>query len=137
MIKTVTLIGLGSMGAGIAENILKAGFDLTVYNRTVAKTKPLAKLGAKVSASPSEAARDAEVVISMVSDDTASREIWLEAGALRSARPLHLLIEAFHLLAITRVGADARGSECAEGGDHHDAQPFQHAHIHLATNPVL
>jgi 3-hydroxyisobutyrate dehydrogenase len=36
MIKNVTVIGLGSMGTGIAQNILKAGFDLTVHNRTVA-----------------------------------------------------------------------------------------------------
>ena len=60
MVKKVTLMGLGSMGTGIAQNILKAGFDLTVYNRTVAKTEPLAKLGSKVSASPSEAAREFE-----------------------------------------------------------------------------
>jgi 3-hydroxyisobutyrate dehydrogenase len=36
MVRNVTLIGLGSMGSGIAQNILKAGFDLTVYNRTAA-----------------------------------------------------------------------------------------------------
>ena len=95
MVKKVTLIGLGSMGAGIAQNILKAGFDLTVYNRTVAKTEPLAKLGAKVSASPSEAARDADIILSMVADDTASREVWLEErGALRSARDGTILIES-------------------------------------------
>jgi 3-hydroxyisobutyrate dehydrogenase len=93
MVKKVTLIGLGSMGAGIAQNILRAGFDLTVYNRTVAKTEPLAKLGTKVSASPSEAARDAEVVLSMVADDTASREVWLEGKALHSARDGAILIE--------------------------------------------
>jgi 3-hydroxyisobutyrate dehydrogenase len=94
MVKKVTLIGLGSMGTGIAQNILKAGFDLTVYNRTIARTEPLAKLGARISASPSEAARDADVVLSMVADDTASREVWLKGDALRSARAGTILIES-------------------------------------------
>jgi 3-hydroxyisobutyrate dehydrogenase len=95
MVRNVTLIGLGSMGTGIAQNILKAGFDLTVYNRTVAKAEPLAKLGAKVASSISEAARDAELVISIVADDTASREVWLgEGGALHSACEGAILIES-------------------------------------------
>lgn len=95
MIKNVTLIGLGSMGAGIAQNILKAGFDLTVHNRTVAKTEPLAKLGAKVAESPYEAARNAEVVISIVADDVASQQVWLgETGALRGADKAAILIES-------------------------------------------
>ncbi len=95
MVKKVTLIGLGSMGAGIAQNILKAGFDLTVYNRTVARTETLVHLGAKVGSSPSEAARDADVILSIVADDTASREIWLGEGhALRGAREGAILIES-------------------------------------------
>ena len=112
MVKKVTLMGLGSMGTGIAQNILKAGFDLTVYNRTVAKTEPLAKLGTKVSASPSKAARDADVVLSIVADDIASREVWLgEAGALRSARDGAILIESSTLshtwaLELTRLAAE-------------------------------
>jgi 3-hydroxyisobutyrate dehydrogenase len=95
MIKNVTLIGLGSMGAGIAQNILKAGFELTVYNRSVAKAEPLAKLGAKVGNSPSEAAKEAEVILSMVADDAASKNVWLgETGALHGAREGAILIES-------------------------------------------
>jgi 3-hydroxyisobutyrate dehydrogenase len=95
MIKNVTLIGLGSMGMGIARNILRAGFELTVYNRTAARAEPLAGLGAKIGASPSEAVQEAEVVISIVADDVASRDVWLgEAGALRSAREAAILIES-------------------------------------------
>ena len=94
MIKNVTLIGLGSMGTGIAQNILKAGFDLTVYNRTVAKTEPLAGAGAKVAASPFEAARDADLVICIVADDGASRKVWLgDEGAIAGARKEAILIE--------------------------------------------
>ncbi|HET6822146.1 MAG TPA: NAD(P)-dependent oxidoreductase [Anaerolineales bacterium] len=95
MIKNVSLIGLGSMGIGIAHNILKAGFDLTVHNRTAAKAEPLAKLGAKVAASPAEAARDADLVISIVADDAASRQVWLgETGALSSAGREAIMVES-------------------------------------------
>lgn len=94
MIKNVALIGLGSMGTGIAQNILKAGFNLTVYNRSSAKAEPLARLGANVAASPRETAQQAEIVLSIVADDVASREIWLgEMGALDSARDDTILVE--------------------------------------------
>jgi 3-hydroxyisobutyrate dehydrogenase len=95
MTMNVTLIGLGSMGAGIAQNILKAGFQLTVYNRTAVKAEPFAKLGANVADSPDEAARSAAVVISMVAEDNASRQVWLgQAGALRSMRKDAIVIES-------------------------------------------
>ena len=94
MTKNVTLIGLGSMGMGIAQNILKAGFDLTVYNRTSAKAESLALLGANVAASPREAAQNADILICMVADDYASRGVWLgEAGALRGAKSQAILVE--------------------------------------------
>ena len=95
MIKKVTLIGLGNMGTGIAQNILKAGFDLTVYNRTAAKAEPLARLGANVANSPREAAQQAEIILSIVADDAASREIWLgEMGALDAAGDAAILVES-------------------------------------------
>lgn len=94
MIKNVALIGLGSMGIGIAQNILKAGFNLTVYNRTAAKAEPLAELDVHVAASPREAAQGTEALISVVADDAASREIWLgEAGALGGAGSSTIIIE--------------------------------------------
>ena len=95
MIKNVALIGLGSMGSGIAQNILKAGFDLTVYNRTSEKAEPLAKSGAKVAASPAEAAGVAELVIAIVADDAASRQVWLgENGALSGMAKGSILVES-------------------------------------------
>ena len=94
MIKNITLIGLGSMGIGIAQSLRKAGFHLTVYNRTAAKTMSLASLGAKVAASPREAAQNADVVICMVADDVASRQIWLgEAGVLSGVAADAILVE--------------------------------------------
>jgi 3-hydroxyisobutyrate dehydrogenase len=73
----VTLLGLGIMGSGIAHNILKAGYLLTVYNRTKEKAAPLIEAGAQWADSPALAAQHAEVVISMVGDDVASRAMWL------------------------------------------------------------
>ena len=65
----VGFIGLGRMGAAIARNIMKAGFTLTVYNRTAAKMQPFLDAGAAGAASPAEAAADADVVVTSLMDD--------------------------------------------------------------------
>jgi 3-hydroxyisobutyrate dehydrogenase len=52
MSERVGFIGLGIMGAGMAANLLRAGFDVVVYNRTAAKAEPLAAAGAKVATPP-------------------------------------------------------------------------------------
>jgi 3-hydroxyisobutyrate dehydrogenase len=71
------------MGRGMAANLLKAGFPLTVYNRTREKAEPLAAQGATIAGTPAEGAKGADVVISMLADDSASRAAWLgEDGAL-------------------------------------------------------
>jgi 3-hydroxyisobutyrate dehydrogenase len=90
----VALLGLGIMGSGFASNLLQKGFDLTVYNRTLSKAEALKAQGAKVGATPREAAEGADVVMAVLGDDTASRETWLgENGALSSAKPDAILIE--------------------------------------------
>jgi 3-hydroxyisobutyrate dehydrogenase len=95
MIENVALLGLGTMGAGMAANLLKAGFSLSVYNRTAAKARALTDAGARFAATPAEAARDASVIISMLSDDAASREVWLGTdGALETAKEGAILIES-------------------------------------------
>ncbi|WP_029215469.1 NAD(P)-dependent oxidoreductase [Kallotenue papyrolyticum] len=91
----VALLGLGLMGSGMAHNLLKAGYELTVYNRTRARAEPLAQAGAQVADTPRAAAQQAEVVISMVADDRASRAVWLgEDGALAGAPAGAILIES-------------------------------------------
>ncbi len=94
----IALLGLGIMGSGMAANWLKAGFDLTVYNRTRSKAEPFAALGARVVDTPREATRDADVIVAMVTDDKASRAVWLGgegvgAGALDTAKPGALIID--------------------------------------------
>lgn len=71
----VGFIGLGKMGAGMAQNLMRAGHRLTVYNRTREKAEAFAKEGAHVANSPAEAARDVEAVFTMLSDDHAMSEV--------------------------------------------------------------
>ena len=63
------------MGAGIAANLLRAGFRVTVYNRSREKTHALAAAGANVADSPAEAAAHADVVMSMLADDQATEDV--------------------------------------------------------------
>jgi 3-hydroxyisobutyrate dehydrogenase len=95
MAEKVALLGLGTMGAGMAANLLKAGVSLTVYNRTAVKAQVLISNGAQLASTPAEAAKDASVIISMLSDDAASREVWLgRDGALDAAGTGSILIES-------------------------------------------
>ncbi len=91
----VAVLGLGVMGSGMAHNLLRAGYELTVYNRTREKAAALEQAGAQVAGTPREAAQVADIVISMVADDSASRAIWLgQDGALAGTREGMLLIES-------------------------------------------
>lgn len=95
MSKSVALLGLGTMGIGMAENLLKAGFSLAVYNRTLKKAQALISDNAHLASTPSEAAQDASIVISMLADDAASRDVWMGTnGALAAAREGTILIES-------------------------------------------
>lgn len=93
--KEVAILGVGTMGGGMAANLLKAGFPLTVYNRTIEKAQALVDGGARLASTPADAAHGASIVISMLADDQASREVWLgRDGALAAAAPGAILIES-------------------------------------------
>jgi 3-hydroxyisobutyrate dehydrogenase len=82
---SVAFIGLGKMGVGMASRVLDAGHRVSVYNRTAAKAEALVGRGARLATSPKDACLNADAVISVVSDDVASREMWLGAdGVLAS-----------------------------------------------------
>lgn len=79
----VAFLGIGSMGLGMARRLIDAGHQVTAWNRTAGRTKPLQDAGARVAATPREAAEGAEAVFSMVADDNAARAVWLgKDGAL-------------------------------------------------------
>ena len=65
MTQRVAILGLGTMGMGMAKNLLKAGFTVTAYNRTSAKAAPLAAAGARIAETPADAAREADIILSM------------------------------------------------------------------------
>jgi len=77
----VGFIGLGAMGSAMASNLLAAGHTLTVWNRSVAATRPLASLGARV-AKTADRAVQGEVLCSMLANDQAVREVFLDGGLL-------------------------------------------------------
>jgi 2-hydroxy-3-oxopropionate reductase len=76
----VAFLGLGAMGTPMATNLVNAGFEVTVWNRTLARAEPLAKLGARVSANAAEAAAGADVTILMLESGPVVDDVLLGAG---------------------------------------------------------
>src|SRR5579875_2525963 len=68
MPQSIGFIGLGIMGQPMALNLVKAGHSVTAFNRTRSKAEPLERAGARIASSPAEAAREADIVMTIVSD---------------------------------------------------------------------
>ncbi|MFN2478044.1 MAG: ArsB/NhaD family transporter, partial [Pseudonocardiaceae bacterium] len=83
---SVAVLGTGIMGAGMARSLVRAGLDVTVWNRSGDKARPLADDGAKVAADPPEAVSGADVVVTMLFDVNAVAEVMQRALA---ATPEH------------------------------------------------
>jgi 3-hydroxyisobutyrate dehydrogenase-like beta-hydroxyacid dehydrogenase len=91
----VGLIGLGLMGHPMGANLLKAGHELTVWNRTASRGDDLVAQGAKRAASPREVAAASEVVLTIVSDPPAVESVlWGESGVFSGLRRGSVLIES-------------------------------------------
>lgn len=86
MIRRVTLIGTGIMGAPMARNVARAGFEVTVWNRTRAKAEVLADI-ATVAASAAEAVAGADAVITMVDNSAVVTEVYFGAPGVAAAAP--------------------------------------------------
>ncbi|MEW6688224.1 MAG: NAD(P)-dependent oxidoreductase [Pseudomonadota bacterium] len=82
---TIAFVGLGAMGSRMAMNLHAAGHQLKVFNRSEEKTKPFADRGIEVCDSPAAAAKGAEFVCSIVSDDAATREVMLGPNGIVGA----------------------------------------------------
>jgi 3-hydroxyisobutyrate dehydrogenase len=90
----VGFIGLGIMGRPMAKNLLKAGFPLTVFNRTRSRAEELAKLGAQVAESPRAVARQSDIIITIVTDTPDVRAVILgQEGVIEGVRPGVLVID--------------------------------------------
>src|ERR1700720_2168605 len=84
MIKTISYLGLGTMGGGMASNLLKAGYRLAVWNRSAEKCEPFARKGARVADTPANAVRDVDLVMYSLSNDQAVEEVVFGANGILS-----------------------------------------------------
>ncbi|MDT0644325.1 NAD(P)-dependent oxidoreductase [Zunongwangia sp. F363] len=85
MNKKIGWIGLGKMGKPMSEKLLKAGYELSVYNRTATKEEPLKQEGASTTSTPKELVEKCDIIFLMVSDDEAVREIFTSEEGILTA----------------------------------------------------
>lgn len=117
---TIGFIGLGTMGSPMAANLLRKGFAVAVYNRTPGKADELLKLGASAASSPLEAAAQANVVVTIISNDSAVEEVYYgEQGILAGLKPGRTIIDSSTIspALAKRLAADV----AARGGSFLDA----------------
>nr|WP_314466915.1 NAD(P)-dependent oxidoreductase [uncultured Novosphingobium sp.] len=110
----VAVLGLGIMGSGMARQLLAAGFEVAVWNRSADKAQPLADEGARIAASPADAGNGAAIVIAMLADDAVSRAVWTgEDGALAAMQEGAIALDSSTLTGgwVTELAAlaEARG----------------------------
>jgi 3-hydroxyisobutyrate dehydrogenase-like beta-hydroxyacid dehydrogenase len=98
----VAVVGLGAMGSRIASRFLRAGHDVIVWNRTPQKAAPLVELGAASAVSPADAARRAEVVLTIVADPEALRAVTEGPGGLAAGTD-----RSSTVIEMSTVGPDA------------------------------
>jgi len=94
MSERIGFLGLGTMGAPMAANLAKAGFGLTVWNRTAAKMEPFVRLGAKAGKGPAHVAAEVDIVITMVSQPMDVEQVVLgQDGVVDGIKPGAVLID--------------------------------------------
>jgi 3-hydroxyisobutyrate dehydrogenase len=94
MTEKVGFVGLGIMGQGMAHNLLKAGFPLTVWNRTASKMEPLVAAGAVAGRDPTDVAAQSDIVVVCVSDTPDVEAVILgEQGIVQGAKAGSLVID--------------------------------------------
>jgi len=112
----ITVLGIGLMGAPMARRLLNAGFQLTLWNRSPDKADSLRGAGAKVAATPKEAVREADLVITMLSDGAAVAHVLFglgDDGAAPAMKPGALLVD---MSSILPEQAQAHAHQLAERG---------------------
>ena len=123
LIKTISYLGLGTMGSSMAANVLKAGYELTVWNRSTEKCEPFARKGARVAKTPADAARDVDLVMYMLSNDQAVEEVVFGAeGILSGIKEGQIAIDMSTVLPATSLRE--REAYAKRGVDFLDAPVF-------------
>jgi 3-hydroxyisobutyrate dehydrogenase len=131
----VAFLGLGVMGGGMAARLVSTGLPVTVWNRRADRADALVAQGARLASSPRDAASTADVIISMVADDRASRAVWMGAdGALAGARSGAVLVESSTIspawIAELAPAAAARGCSLLDA-------PVTGSRSHAASGQLL
>ena len=113
----VAFLGLGTMGAAMAANLARAGFQVAAWNRTAGRAPELAELGVTTAATPAEAASSAEIVVICVSDTPDVEAVLFGAdGVVEGAEarhPDHRLLDHRPVRQLGLRGAPARSATCA------------------------
>jgi 3-hydroxyisobutyrate dehydrogenase-like beta-hydroxyacid dehydrogenase len=104
-VSTIAVLGLGAMGRAIAQRLLEAGHDLTVWNRTPGRDEELVSAGATRADTPADAVRGAEVVVTMLTDPPALETVLFGPDGAASALP-----ETATLIEMSTVGPTAIAS---------------------------
>lgn len=120
----IGIAGMGRMGAAMAGRLLKLGHEVTVWNRTLAKTRPLADIGAKVAATPAQLASSSELVMTILTDAAAIHSTYRgKEGLLEGAVIGKLFVEMSTVRPQTQrdlaVPVQAQGAfliDCPVGG---------------------
>ena len=97
--KNIAFLGIGAMGERIASNLIDAGYQLHIWNRTAKKCQSLIEKGAVAYKSPRKALQNAQIAIAMLTDDEVSRQVWLhlDTGAINGLKP-HTIVMEFSTL---------------------------------------
>src|SRR5712691_4027654 len=112
--RNVGLIGLGLMGRPMGINLLKAGYSLTVWNRTTSRAEELLAAGAILAKSPQEVATSSDFLLTMVSDPPALEEVlWGPAGAMQALKRGAIYVDSS---TISPALARKIAAACAERG---------------------
>src|SRR6188474_335169 len=91
----IAFIGTGLMGRGMARSLIRKGHTVRISNRTRAKAEEVAQVGGTVADSPADAARDADVIVTMLADPAALLSVVEgEQGILSSIKPGAVLIDS-------------------------------------------
>jgi 2-hydroxy-3-oxopropionate reductase len=93
MTKKIGFIGIGLMGLPMSKNIAKAGYNLKVFNRSRNKAEPLKEFGANISNTLKDLVDDSDIVITMLTDDTAVDEVMNNSDFLKNLKPGAIVID--------------------------------------------
>ncbi|MBR0794875.1 NAD(P)-dependent oxidoreductase [Bradyrhizobium jicamae] len=89
----VAFLGIGLMGGPQARNLLKAGFAVTAWNRSIAKAETLIPLGARVSASAADAVREADIVVLMLENGLVVADVLFRQGVAQALKPESIVVD--------------------------------------------